>query len=311
MMGFRLILRKTFLELSNPFRTLALLAVGILAPVLASLAWGPSLEQASLQAQSAYAAGNFFSISFIWTAGLFLALAVSVPAAGFVCKEYTDGTLSLLVSRPISRWQIVIAKVSALVVYSMLLEALVLLLSAVVIWLWLGLEIDVLNALVRSALWTLPYALLVILVFGSVSAALSTYFRSTVRSTLVATMLIVFVFLFSLIGNTLFPKTYDGRQLSVIDPGAHLRNVFVSIVEASQRQDIVPEYYGPLLSFTGLKLEMQPVSYVGYGDFLYRKTQGHPEPVKGPGAASSLAIWLAVALGSLGLSAAGISRKEA
>ena len=64
-MGFRLIMRKTFLDLTGLAKTLAIIVVGVLVPVLSSLAWRSQLEDMSLPAQNAWAVGNFFSVSFL------------------------------------------------------------------------------------------------------------------------------------------------------------------------------------------------------------------------------------------------------
>ena len=195
-MGFQFIVRKTLIDLASSKRVLGLVVVGILVPVIVALGWRSTLGDGdfSLAMEEYYVISNFLTISFIWIAGLFLAFVVSTYAAGFIAKESTDGTLLLLVSKPISRRQIVLGKLMALTIHVLLIEAITLLLFTALLRFMLPIETGLFINLLVTIPGILLYSLLVILVFGAISMCLSTLLQSQIKIMVSVAVIIALVF---------------------------------------------------------------------------------------------------------------------
>src|SRR5512137_1840896 len=205
-MGFRAIVRKTLIDLSGWKRTIILLLVGLLVPVINGISWRVHLQHAGLSPDMAtfYILKSFVGISFIWTSGFFLAFAAVTSAAGAISKESNDGTLLTLVSKPIARRQIVLGKFTGIVVHALLMITVIFLIQAVVLWFLLPVEAPTFGALLLAIPWMILYSLLVILVFASLSLALSSLIDNQVVTTVLACGLIFFLFMFGPIGTRFF-----------------------------------------------------------------------------------------------------------
>src|SRR5512136_1701959 len=174
-MGFRAIVRKTLIDLTGWKRTIILVALGLLVPVITGIAWRSHIQNFGLSPDMAtfYVLKSFVGISFIWTSGFFLAFATVTSAAGAISKESNDGTLLTLVSKPIARRQIVLGKCTGIVVHALLMITIIYLIQAVMLWFLLPVEAPTFGSLLLAIPWMILYSLLVILVFASMSMALS------------------------------------------------------------------------------------------------------------------------------------------
>ncbi len=309
-MGFRLIMRKTLVDLTGPVRTPLLILAGISIPVLVSLGWQWGLERLPLHMQTHYMLGNFLSISFIWIVGFFLALMVSATAASFISKESSDGTLLLLVSKPISRWQIVLGKLSALALNAIFLEAIILLLLVLLFWFLLPLEIDTFKALLGAIPWVVLYSLIVTLTLGSISIALSALMRSRVKIMVIVMVIIIFVFLFGFIAHVMFPETYEDYHLYYLDMSHHLGNIFIPFIEQAEGGQIIPQYHQALLYFTHASAPMESMPTLQYSDLSIGGVFYPAELTHYVSPAVSIGIWLAIFVIALGLAMVVIERKE-
>ena len=256
-MGFAAIVRKTLIDLTGWKRTLLLLLLGLLVPVLTGIFWRFELQNAGLspEMETYVVVKHFVGISFIWTAGLFLALAVVTSAAGAISKEAGDGTLLTLVSKPISRRQIVLGKFAAIVAHAFLMTAIILLVQAVVLWFMLPVEAPTFAALLAAIPWVLLYSLLVILVFTSVSLALSSLIDNQVAITVLACGVVLFMFLFGPISSMfgLHSPSYENNRIYLMDGSYQLGNAFAPALEQALGGEMLPaDELGEIKSFAGI-----------------------------------------------------------
>jgi ABC-type transport system involved in multi-copper enzyme maturation permease subunit len=256
-MGFRAVVRKTLIDLTGWKRTLILLLLGLLVPVITGIAWRSHLQNAGLSPDMAtfYLLKSFVGISFIWTTGLFLAFAVVTSAAGAISKESSDGTLLTLVSKPIARRQIVLGKFAGIVIHALLMITVIFLIQAVILWFLLPVEAPTFGKLLLAIPWILLYSLLVILVFASISLALSSLIDNQVVITVLACGVIFFTFLFGSISMMFIrsPQTYEDNYVYMIDGSYQLGNAFAPALKQALGGEMLPaEQLGEMKYFAGI-----------------------------------------------------------
>ena len=257
-MGFRSIVRKTLIDLTGWKRILILTILGLAVPIPAAVAWRLTLtgRDFSLEMQTYYVVTNFLTISFIWVAGFFLAFLVATNAAGAISKEAGDGTLLPLVSKPISRRQIVLGKFAAVAINAILFEAIILVLLAVMLRFMLPISTVTLMALLGAIPWILLYSLLVILVFGAISMALSALMESQIRIMAITIAVVVLVYGVITISHLMgiqSTKAYQEYHLYVFDAPYHLGNAFVPVMKQAMGGDLLPSsQLNGFQAFTGV-----------------------------------------------------------
>ena len=130
-----IVMEKTIRELMS-LRRLAVVIIAGLAPAIffGAAIWRESFRSGimSLEMQTHSLVGYFLLISFVWIAGFYIAYVITASGMDFVSKEEEDGTLLLIVSKPISRFQFILGKFLALLVTTLLLELVILFGSIVV-----------------------------------------------------------------------------------------------------------------------------------------------------------------------------------
>jgi ABC-type transport system involved in multi-copper enzyme maturation permease subunit len=257
-MGFRAVVRKTLIDLTGWKRTLTLLVLGLFIPVVNGIFWRFELQNTGLSPdmETFFLLKRFIGISFIWTSGFFLAFAVVTNAAGAISKEFNDGTLLTLVSKPIARRQIVLGKLAAIVIHALLMQTIILLIQAVIFWFMLPVEAPTFAALLPAIPWMLLYSLLVILVFASISLALSSLIDNQVVTTVLACGVILFFFVFGPIGGHWFgvtPQSYQNNHVYMLDGSYQLGNAFAPALEQSLGGEMLPAgELGEITYFTGI-----------------------------------------------------------
>ena len=258
MMGFKEVVRKTLIDLTGWKRILVLLLFGLLVPAIAGVFWRSHLQNAGLSPDMAtfYVLKSFIGISLIWTSGFFLAFAVVGSAVGAISKELNEGTLLTLVSKPITRRHIVLGKFTGIVIHALLLITVIFLMQAVILWFVLPVEAPTIGALLLAILWIILYSLLVILVFASISLALSSLMDNQVVGTALACGAILFVFLFGIVITMVFATNqgaYENNYLYMFDGSYHLGNAFAPALEQALGGELLPaQEMGEIRAFAGI-----------------------------------------------------------
>lgn len=306
-MGFRSVFWKTLTDLTG-WKTLLLFAVPLVTlmavlPTYFMFHTGDQTHEAAIH----NATNQFLAVSFLWISGFFLAFLVAANAAGFVAKEESDGTLLLLSSKPVSRRQIVLGKLAALAVRTVLLEALLLTLVAVLFRFVLGLEEDALMALLKAVPWVVMYSVVVIAFFGTIAIALSVLTRNLVAIMVIMSCLITFCFLLGPLIRQMTPDAGGGyveHHLSWIDPSYHLQNSFVLFQEHASGGSFVPQSAGWFGS-QGIVAEPNEAGNLGSSQLWYAVgPAGYVNP------AVSVVLLLAIALGAIVSAMWAMQRKE-
>lgn len=307
-MGFRSVFWKTFTDLTG-WKTLFLFAI----PLVALVAVVPTCFMLHTENQTHRAAidnvtNHFLAVSFLWTAGFFLAFLTAANAASFVAREEGDGTLLLLASKPVSRRQIVLGKFAALVAGTVLLEALQLTLVALLFRFAFGLEEDALLALLKTVPWIVMYSFLVVAFFGSIALALSVLTRNLVAIMVIMSCLITFCFLMGPLIRYTLPDaggTYLDYHLNWIDPSYHLQNSFVLFQGHASGGNLVPQYVTGWFGSNTVVAVPGDAGSLGYRSLWYPVgAAGHVSP------AVSATLLLVIGLGATGSAMWAMQRKE-
>ena len=137
-MRFHTIMFKTLNDLLKLKRSLVFLFLIILIPVIVTSIIGSvfNLSTMSLGNQTQTVVMFYVIIVFFWVAGIPLVLLTSVTCGDFITKEENDGTLLLLASKPVRRYEIVLGKYFAFLINILIIEAIAIILTPLIMY-WL------------------------------------------------------------------------------------------------------------------------------------------------------------------------------
>ena len=133
---------------------------------------------------------------FVMSIGLFIAILVT---ANFIPETFLPGSLNLLLSKPISRWGLLLAKFAGGCAF-VTLCAVYLFLG---LWLWLGFAMDIWDP---GILWAIPLYIIVFAIYYSVSTFIGVWSRSPILSIIVTAL-----FWAACFGVGLTYQMFDGR----------------------------------------------------------------------------------------------------
>ncbi len=253
-MRFQVVMAKTIGDLMSVPRTVALVAGGMVPTVIFSLVWRETFQAGtmSLEMETSLLVGFFIIISFLWIAGVYLIyLVIGTSGLELVDRERDKGTLLLMVSKPISRSQFLLGKFLALVLTTLLLQAIILLGSVLVLWGLLGLDPDIVAALLSLLPWIFLFSLFVILAFASLSIALSTLVTSYLARNAILMVIVAIVFAAGLGLRVQWPDIYEDYRLYYVDVSYNLGNTYVPLMDQAEAGRMLPVFQAWLGITTG------------------------------------------------------------
>ncbi len=212
-----------------------------------------SLSEMGLLMQNQMVGSFFVIMSFMWIAGLPLAFLSIATCGDFVSKEQQDGTLLVLVSKPVRRYEIILGKFLAFMVNVALLEAVAFLLSLSLVSSIMNLDTYILNQLLSILPVLFLYSLLVAFVFSSLATAFSSFSRNRIKTLIALVGITILIFFgFTVIRNwTVEYGIYEGYGLNYLDVNYHLGNAYVFLLDSSGMR-LMPISQGVLGMFTGV-----------------------------------------------------------
>jgi ABC-2 type transport system permease protein len=234
---FVAIYRKTVGDLSEPKSILTYLVVFLAVLFFLTLGFAnneipdavaslPPAEQ-ELELLTAYV-----PLVWLWGAGIGLLAAGSLFVALTLATEAERGTLDLLLSKPVRRWEVLLATFLAGVSFLFAVAVASLLLVAVVVFRMGGFSAAALGGGVFDVLpATLLYALVVCALVNAVGMAASVLTRNRLQTAALTAVLPVLFF--ALFVARLFPgDLYEDYFLYAIDVGYHLGNVYALFLDS-------------------------------------------------------------------------------
>jgi ABC-type transport system involved in multi-copper enzyme maturation permease subunit len=213
---------------------------------------GFNFDVMSLSMQTQTVAGLFIVLSFIWLAGVPIALLAAFTCANFISKEEADGTLLLLVSKPVRRYEIILGKFLAFLVNMALLELTILLFVSLLLFNLMGIDPFVLDYLLGIVPFIFLYSMFIAFIFGAISTTLSVLSRSSVKiviALVALVMLIYFGFPFLIRVPAVSSGIYDKYMLYYFDVNYHLGNSYILFLS---NYKISPDFQAAIGQFAGV-----------------------------------------------------------
>lgn len=299
------IFRKTLGDVSNPKILTAYLVPFLLVGGFLALGLSSDLPDGfaalPLGRQEAELTGTFAAVSFFWGAGIPVLALGGILSANTLAKEAEKGTLRILLSKPIRRWEVVVGMFGAVLVYSFLVAAAGMLLLAVAFRVTMDADPTALDGVVlRTMPGNLAFALFVSVVAAATGTALAVFTRSRLRTALLVLLLPLFYFAFLPI-RALAGESYEDYHLYLADVNYHFGNVFVVVHDAAGT-GFTPETQASLAAWTGV----YDAQSAAYDPML----GGLPTTLELAGHVPAVASLAGLLVGSLGLFVAAVYRFE-
>ena len=253
-MRFHIVMLKTLKDLLSLKRSLIFLLLCLVPVFVISGAvkeGGPfNFAAMSLAMQTQTVGGLFIVLSFVWLAGVPIALLAAFTCANFISKEEADGTLLVIVSKPVRRHEIILGKFLAFLVNAALLELIVLLFAPLLFFNMAGIDPSVLDYLLGLVPFIFLYSMFIAFIFGAISTALSVLSRSSAKIVIALVALVILVYFgFPFFIRLPAESIYDRYGLSYFDVNYHLGNSYLLFLGDHK---IMPTFQAALGQFAGV-----------------------------------------------------------
>lgn len=188
---------------------------------------------------------------FFWLSGIALIIMIMIFGLDIFATEEYEGTMRILVAKPVSRKSIVLGKILGLLLGSFIYYMGSLLISISIFSLFLRLDKDVFIGLVYMLPSLILYGIFIILLFSSIMSLLSSLFKKKVPSIIILIILILGIYGVLPIARiiTIQREIYYESKLYVVDVNSHFGNILMSLIENGKEEN---ELYSETISlFTG------------------------------------------------------------
>jgi ABC-2 type transport system permease protein len=294
---FVVVMKKSLEDFFSIKNTIFYTCIMLIVPLFFSLITRANdtfkIDSMTLDMQAVFISNIFIVMSFIWLAGLPLVLFSIIKCAPFISGEDSKGTLLVLVSKPLKRYEIILGKMLAFMIYIAVMQAALLFVTAYIWTLIYGLDAYVFSRLLASIVPIYFYSIFVGFLFGTISTALSAITKSTVKIiTILVLMAIIIFFGGAMIRSFTVPTgIYVNSHLYLYDVNYHLGNTF-DIFVGGQNAKIIPTMQLVLGSLSGIyDSSVSGASDIDQGIMYSSLKYNHYVP-----AALSFFLWIVFAL---------------
>ncbi len=176
----------------------------------------------------------YLILVFVWIAGMPLILSASVTCGDSITKEEQDGTLLLLVSKPVRKPEIVIGKYLAFIINVMILELIAIILTPLIMYWILPIDPEVLDTMAGLIPSMIFYAFFITITFGALAMSLSCISRSRFKTIMPLVALTIGIFLGFMFfrGFMISANVYD-PYVVWSDVNYHMGNSYIYFLEGS------------------------------------------------------------------------------
>ena len=254
-MSLLLFVRKTLGDCARPRLLIAFLVpyLGI-AVLLATLLGGTgpdNLGSAPLFTQEQALIELYSQLSFVWLV-TFPLLFVAVLAAIVVAGEAEQGTLRILLSKPVRRWELLVGKFLGITIFGVLSIVAGLFVGAVSLWFATGASPMALGDSVLALLpGTVVYGLLVTVFVAALGSFVGVYTGSQLKTMLVAALVPVLFFVSVFLNFLPIEEIYERYYLYVPDVSYHFGNLYV-FVQGMLGPEFTPETQTAFATVSGI-----------------------------------------------------------
>lgn len=214
------------LKIKNIILILSLVLLAVMGMSFGFQEMVGDLTKINLDNQMQMTVGLFGVVSFMWITGIPFLLIIIGFGSGLIMDEETDGTLLLLVSKPIKRYKIVLGKFIGLIISGFLLQVTCILGGAILFYNITGIDPDSLKLLIKILPGIIIYSLIVLLLFSTLSILLATILRKKVSAIIILLLLIMLTYGLTIILRDII----ETIGLSYFDLNYQLSNIFNYLV---------------------------------------------------------------------------------
>ncbi|TFG02800.1 MAG: hypothetical protein EU540_00880 [Promethearchaeota archaeon] len=228
-----IVVKKTYQDLTSFKKFVISLILMMLFPII-FLAFPTTLNFHSISVQHASAAiaiQIIFPLWF-WTLGIALICIVGTSGASLISEEVHSGSMLILVSKPITRIKIFLGKYIGLFLYGALLSFLAVFILGWIAVLRYSANIQHFLGLIPFLIASYIYSLVILLIFCSITLALSSIVKRPRNAALGVLLLVIFSFIGMMVLKTFIADYYDDFYIYTFDLGYHLGNIYVGFMEA-------------------------------------------------------------------------------
>lgn len=175
---------------------------------------------------------TFCLVSFLLISGIVLWIVISNTSTGLFASEMHEGTLRLVVSKPLKRKELVMGKVSGMLVGSVIYLVTSMLMVLGMFSIMAKVDLDILMTLLKYSFVIILYGIFLTLFVGSIGSFLSTVFKKKVPSLLILVFIGFFTFAILPIARMILIQlgVYTKMNLYYFDINYHLGLMFNQFV---------------------------------------------------------------------------------
>lgn len=235
-MRFHTIMFKTINDLLSIKRNIVFLILIFIAPIILSTVISMNFNLTSMTLANQIQTVNMFYIVlvFFWVAGILLVMFTSFTCGDFITKEENDGTLLLLTSKPVQRYEIVLGKYLAFLLTIVIYLIIALVITPLIMYWLLPVDPYVLDSMASLIPSMLFYSVFIAITFGALATALSSISRSRFKTFVILIAIAVTVFLGFMLfrGYMVSANVYD-PYFSWCDVNYHMGNSYVLSLDSN------------------------------------------------------------------------------
>ncbi|KXB06050.1 hypothetical protein AKJ53_01445 [candidate division MSBL1 archaeon SCGC-AAA382F02] len=235
-MRIQTVLKKAVEDFTNPRFLLPFLAVFFLIGLLFTAGFStglPSgLSDLPLMIQERELTKAFTQLTFLWYAGIPIMILIAIISANQIAKEEEEGSLRILLSKPVRRWEVILGKFLAIMVFSFLIVLTGLSLGSILLFHVSGASSSALGGSVITLMSTnLVYALFLSFFISSIATGISVLTGSRLKTAMaVVTVFVLLFFGFIIIRMGTEPMgIYQDYGLYSADINYNLGNSYIFI----------------------------------------------------------------------------------
>jgi len=259
-MRFHTVMFKTLGDLLKVKRSLLFIIAILIVPIVVSTVINSvfALTTMSLANQIQTVTMFYIIIVFFWVAGIPLVLLAGVTCGDFISKEENEGTLLLLVSKPVRRHEIVLGKYFAFIINVLILEIIAVTLTPLIMYWVLPIDPSVLDSMAGLIPAIIFYSMFIAVTFGALATALSCIFKSRFKTILILVGITMAVFLGFMVfrGFMTGANIYDPYVVWA-DVNYHMGNSYLSFIDSTGYR-MAPPLQAILGTFTGTYSGVDP-----------------------------------------------------
>ncbi|MEM2713777.1 MAG: ABC transporter permease [Candidatus Pacearchaeota archaeon] len=198
------IIKRELIENLSLKKTLIYIALTVLTTILILKFTFLSQAYTNLIDFRASLFGGLFLIYFILVCGIFLSSFLGILSISSISKEFSEGTILLLVTRPIKRKHIIIAKIAALTIYGFIISTFSILLITSILGLLGVVDSGTFWGIFKVGLVFIFYSLILSFLTVSFCTALALVVNRPIACTAILFILIILTFFLPILVSFIF-----------------------------------------------------------------------------------------------------------